>query len=103
VASKSGRRAFGFLPARFAWDRQRYPEEIRGVTVDGLWIHRIPMTSRQFKARATGHITEILLGKYPGALPHMLYTLRDCLNNFNKILTLPAFVLACFSSPRRPS
>ena len=81
-----------------AWDRQRYPEErpVRGVTVDGLWIHRIPVTSRQFKALATGHITEILLGKYPGASPHMLYTFRDCLNNFNKILTLRAFVSACF-------
>jgi hypothetical protein len=53
--------------------------------------HRAAFPGRLYKepqARATGHITEILLGKYPGASPHMLYTFRDCLNNFNKILTL---------------
>jgi formylglycine-generating enzyme len=36
---------------------KRYPEErpVRRVTVDGLWIHRIPMTSRHFKQFCARH------------------------------------------------
>jgi formylglycine-generating enzyme required for sulfatase activity len=40
---------------------QHYPEEapVHRVTVDGFWIDRAPVTSRQFKSfvKATGHKT----------------------------------------------
>jgi formylglycine-generating enzyme len=58
-----------------------HPEEapVHRVTVDGFWIDRTPVTSRQFKefVRATGHTTFAEIPPdpkdYPGALPHMIY------------------------------
>jgi sulfatase modifying factor 1 len=57
-----------------------YPEEapVHGVSVDGFWIDRTPVTNRAFQefVEATGHVTFAELAPdpkdYPGALPHML-------------------------------
>src|SRR5215470_9084386 len=65
---------------RMGSDRH-YPEEapVHGVSVDGFWIDRTPVTNRQFKqfVNATGHVTTAQLvpdpKDYPGALPEMLY------------------------------
>jgi formylglycine-generating enzyme required for sulfatase activity len=65
---------------RMGSDRH-YPEEapVHGVTVDGFWMDRTPVTNRQFKhfVRATGYATFAEVPPdpkdYPGFLPHMLY------------------------------
>jgi sulfatase modifying factor 1 len=59
---------------------RHYAEEaaVRRMTVDALWIDRVPVTNREFRnfVRATGHVTlaEIVPDPkdYPGALPTML-------------------------------
>jgi formylglycine-generating enzyme len=66
---------------RFTMGSDRhYPEEspAHAVTVDGFWIHEVPVTNRQFMAfvEATGHVTMAEKAPdpkdYPGALPDML-------------------------------
>ena len=59
---------------------KHYAEEapVHRVTVDGFWIDRTPVTTRQFSqfVRATGYATYAEVAPdpkdYPGALPHML-------------------------------
>jgi formylglycine-generating enzyme required for sulfatase activity len=71
-----------FIPGatfRMGSDRH-YPEEapVHGVTVDGFWIDRTPVTNREFRkfAEATRYVTFAEIAPdpkdYPGALPHML-------------------------------
>ena len=60
---------------------KHYLEEapVHGVTIDGFWIDKAPVTNRRFSefVRATGHVTFAEIAPdpkdYPGALPHMLY------------------------------